>query len=369
MDDWQLTISDDGRLTPIVPARGNHEASNQTLVDVFDLPFPNAWYAFNIGGDLLRVYTLNSMMPAGAEQRQWLEADLRANAAVRWKIAQYHHPMRPHTSRKVNKNDLAVHWAPLFERYGVDIAIECDAHVAKVTWPIRLARGNEGDDGFVRDDLNGTVYLGEGGWGAPLRDADRPRSWTRALGSFNQFKWIFVDKNRIEVRFVLTDGAANVASVSPHDIFLPPPGLSLWSPPTGQVIVLERFRTPVTPPDDELFAARAVIQQAPQPQQGQAFKPSLQNETENWEESPMLMADPMTGEVKVKFTVVEPCDVVIRIIDTDKRVVHSQELPRQRPGEYLRSLYVERVSPGRYLILIRDQTHDRLLRRFRLLKR
>ena len=31
MNDWQLSISEQGRLTPIVTARGNHEYSNKTL--------------------------------------------------------------------------------------------------------------------------------------------------------------------------------------------------------------------------------------------------------------------------------------------------------------------------------------------------
>ena len=31
-DDWQYTISDDRRITPIVVARGNHEYSNKTLI-------------------------------------------------------------------------------------------------------------------------------------------------------------------------------------------------------------------------------------------------------------------------------------------------------------------------------------------------
>lgn len=368
MNDWQLTIAEDGRMTPIIPTRGNHEESNQTLVDVFDLPYSNAYYGTTIGGDLLRVYTLNTMLPAGGEQRDWLESDLRSNQKVRWKIAQYHHPMRPHTTKKWEKNDLVVHWAPLFQNIGVDLAVECDAHVVKSTWPIRPSFGSEGDDGFVRDDLAGTVYIGEGSWGAPLRVADDNRSWTRASGSFNQFHWIFIDKDKIEIRFVKTDGAAAVARVTDDNRFSIPRGLSIWSPPNGDVITIPYFRQPIQAEDD-LLAARAVIDQAPTPVKGPALKPAITDETEDWDLSPQVVADDQSGEVNVKFTVVQHCDVVIRVINLDKREVLRTEIDHQRPGEYLKSIWVDKLPRGRYLIIIRDETNKRLLRRFRLIKR
>ncbi|MAT54357.1 MAG: hypothetical protein CMN32_07720 [Saprospirales bacterium] len=367
MDDWQLTIADDGRMTPIVPTRGNHEESNRTLVDVFGSPYQHAYFGTTIGGDLLRVYTLNTMLPAGAEQRDWLERDLRSNQNVRWKIAQYHHPMRPHTTKKWEKNDLVVHWAPLFERYGVDLAVECDAHVVKATWPIRPSFGSEGDGGFVRDDLAGTVYIGEGCWGAPLRIADDNKTWTRASGSFNQFHWIFIDKYKIEIRFVKTDGAATVASVDLNDRFSIPRGLSVWSPPNGDVITIPYFRQPMQPEDD-MLAARAVIDQAPAPQKGPALQPAITDELADWDISPQLVADPH-GEVKVKYTVVQHCDVVVRVVNLDKREVFRKEFKHQRPGEYLKSVWLDKLPRGRYLIIIKDATNRRLLRRFRLIKR
>ena len=43
-DDWQATISSDGRMTPIVVTRGNHEYSNRTLIELFDLKHKGAYY-------------------------------------------------------------------------------------------------------------------------------------------------------------------------------------------------------------------------------------------------------------------------------------------------------------------------------------
>ena len=39
------TISEDRRLTPIVVARGNHEYSNKTLIDLFDVQTIGLYYA------------------------------------------------------------------------------------------------------------------------------------------------------------------------------------------------------------------------------------------------------------------------------------------------------------------------------------
>ena len=236
LDDWQSTMTKDGRLTPIIPARGNHEKSNKSIVDIFDVKNEKIRYALNFGGSLLRVYTLNSMVAAGGDQRQWLEEDLNASSHIKWKMAQYHHAIRPHNSKKSERNTQLKNWANLFYQYGVNLVCESDSHVAKSTYPIRPSRERGSDEGYIRDDERGTVYVGEGCWGAPLRRNDDIKSWTRASGSFNQFKWIFIGLDGIEVRTVKVDNAKEVASVSEYDIFSPPAGLDIWNPSSGAVI-------------------------------------------------------------------------------------------------------------------------------------
>ncbi len=238
MDDWQLTIASDGRMTPIVAARGNHEYSNKTLLDLFDAPNANVYYGLNFGGNLLRSYTLNSLISAGGEQASWLESDLQNNQDVIWKFAQYHYPIRPHTARKRNRENLRSSWATLFDQYKVNLVVECDGHVVKSTWPIRPSTDEGSVNGFIRDDENGTVYVGEGCWGAPLRENNHDKPWTRGSGSFNQFKWIFVDTEKVEIRTIKTDNAEKVEELSNYDIFNIPYGLDIWSPDNGPVIYL-----------------------------------------------------------------------------------------------------------------------------------
>ncbi|MEM9917177.1 MAG: metallophosphoesterase family protein [Bacteroidota bacterium] len=242
-DDWQHTITSEGRLTPIVVTRGNHEYSNQSLIDLFDVKERHLYYGLTFGGDLLRVYTLNSLIACGGDQKDWLKEDLTAHPHIRWKMAQYHFAIRPHTRKKRERNGQWLHWASLFEKHQVNLVVESDAHCVKTTYPLRPSREAGSEEGFIRDDKNGTVYVGEGCWGAPLRRNDDDKAWTRNSGSFNQFKWVFIGQDRMEVRTVKTDNADLVAEVHLDDRFSPPEGLSIWHPSNGPVIYI-RPRVP-----------------------------------------------------------------------------------------------------------------------------
>ncbi len=240
LQDWQLTRSEDGRMVPILAARGNHEPDNEFLDKLFDAPHPDGYYAFTFGQDLLRVYTLNTEIAITGHQTDWLRHDLETNRSTRWKIAQYHRPMRPHVRAKKEGANQYRAWAGLFHEAGVDLAVECDAHTVKRTWPIRPASGPGSEDGFIRDDLNGTVYVGEGGWGAPLRSPDNRRAWTRDVAKFNGFHWIQVHgRERLEERTIPVDDVGLVAAKSEEEDPLSlPRGLEIWTPAEGAVATL-----------------------------------------------------------------------------------------------------------------------------------
>jgi hypothetical protein len=256
--DWQLTIGSDGRIFPVLVARGNHEASDKTLFDLFDLRNPENYFALSFAGNLLRVYSLNSMIPVGGNQASWLERDLKANTDKTWRFAQYHHPIRPHTSIKKPRNDQYAHWAPLFYDYKMQLVVECDAHVVKTTWPVRPSNEPGSVDGFIRDDARGTVFVGEGCWGAPLRSNNNDRPWTRNSGSFNQFKWVWVNQEKVEVRTVMTDGSDRVSEVSDANQFVVPLGMRLWNPSNGDVVTITRFGSfdPYLQGEEQLLTAR-----------------------------------------------------------------------------------------------------------------
>lgn len=236
-EDWQLTIASDGRVTPVIMTRGNHESSNDIMVNLFDTN-SGVYYATTVGGNLARIYTLNSESSIGGTQTNWLSADLAASSSATWKLAQYHKPMRPHYSGKSDGTNQYRYWAPLFDQHGMDVVVECDTHMVKQTWPIRASSASGNVDGFVRDDNNGVIYVGEGGWGAPLRSADKNRNWTRDSGKFNHFQWFFISERELEIRTVRVDNAAQVAALTDDTRFSIPAGLDVWRPANGEVIRL-----------------------------------------------------------------------------------------------------------------------------------
>jgi hypothetical protein len=243
-DDWQLTTASDGRMFPIIPVRGNHEGAS-TIYNLFDTPSSDSYYAITFGANLVRMYSLNSEISVTGNQNTWLNNDLQANTNVIWKGAQYHKPMRPHNAAKSEGTHVYNAWAETFYNNQVRMVVDCDSHTVKSTWPLKPSTQPGSDEGFIRDDANGTVYLGEGCWGAPLRSNNDDKNWTRNSGSFNQFKLIFIDQNKIEARTIKVDNADSVGSVSNSNPFVLPTNLDVWTPSNGAVV--EIFKSSVEP--------------------------------------------------------------------------------------------------------------------------
>lgn len=240
MDDWQLTITDDNQIIPVIATRGNHEKSDATIYNLFDTPSEKNYYSISFGRNFLKVITLNTEIAIPGGQTNWLKHDLNATKKSIWKIVQYHKPMRPHVARKREGQYQYVNWASLFYKYNVQLIIECDSHTVKSTWPVIPSTKDGSEEGFIRNDRKGSVYVGEGCWGAPLRPDDDKKSWTRDSGSFNQFKWIFISKNTMECRTIKIDNVDDVKPLSAANRFSIPEGLNLWSPPNGTVIKIKK---------------------------------------------------------------------------------------------------------------------------------
>ncbi len=241
-DDWQLTIGSDGRIIPVVTARGNHESAND-IRDLFDIPTEagGEYYALSFGGNLIRTYTLNTEVTPAGTQGAWLANDLESHSANHtWAVAQYHRSTRPHEPGKSEQNDQYEAWSKPFYTHAVQLVMESDSHVVKRTWPVKPSTDTGSDEGFIRvdNDPRRAIYVGEGCWGAPLRNASDTKNWTRAAGSFNQFKWLWVDKNKIELRTIKVDNASSVGQVSDSDLFVLPANMDVWNPEGGSTVII-----------------------------------------------------------------------------------------------------------------------------------
>lgn len=228
LDDWQLTMSEDiindksyKRIYPLIPTHGNHEDTNYaTLCQVFGVDYvrddvcdeQDAYGAMTING-LARIYTLNSQFQESGWQvfadqmNTWLEDDLNTHANENiWRIAQYHKPIFPHFDGKPKNEGLFNWWASLFYANNMNLVVESDTHINKLTYPLQPATDNID---FVRNDEGGTVYVGEGSWGAPARSANQSFPWTVDLASVQQFKVLSVTENRLDVRTAEFEETAN----------------------------------------------------------------------------------------------------------------------------------------------------------------
>lgn len=266
LQDWQLARSADGRVYPIVASHGNHENDIVDMLSyIFGIP-EDGYYALNIGGNMMRVFTLNSEAEPGVgygaystqdasvwdAQTTWLANDAGASGAI-WKVGNYHRPMRPHTSDKAEGEGRIAAWAQTFTDTGFDVIVESDTHLAKYTFPVIHDTGEGSYQDFKRDDLNGTMLIGEGSWGAPTRPTDDDKPWTMDSTSLWQFKLIHASASQLDIRTVhfgsehelnagtLFDPATVTALTQAEqntNAFAIPAGLPFWKPLSGEVIVL-----------------------------------------------------------------------------------------------------------------------------------
>lgn len=260
LDDWMnLTTTSDGRMIPIVPVHGNHENGDKTVLNkLFDAPFQNnveenIYYSLSYGGNLFHIIALNSEVEEGGDQRAWLENDLKGHQDFTFKMACYHKPFRPHTVKKKENDYQYEQWAALFFNYRLSIGLEADSHMLSLTYPIRPSIEPGSHQGFIRDDEQGTMYAGEGSWGAPPRENNDDKPWTMMSGSFNQIKWFHVFPGtddraaHINIHTVITatfdedenitTHAEDVVPLSEDNLFDIPKNINLFAPePHGAVV-------------------------------------------------------------------------------------------------------------------------------------
>lgn len=247
LTDWALTFSSDTingmsykRIYPFIPTHGNHEDNDyRTLCRVFGADFDqdgsctnsDTYGAFNVS-PLLRVYTLNSQYKNSgwssyaSAMNNWLASDIASfGSSATWRFAQYHKPMFPHYTGKSENQILHDWWADTFYDYSMNLVVESDTHITKLTTTVEPS-----GSGFVSTTNGGTVYVGEGSWGAPARSANDAKSWTIDMASIQQFKVLTVTPTELSVRTAQFDAGASTLTLSQraNDPTLLPANVNWW---------------------------------------------------------------------------------------------------------------------------------------------
>lgn len=174
LSDHERVITDQGRMLPIIPVRGNHDMQ-VGFEEAFPLPDGARDYYGSIRlSSEVALVTLNTEISLGGDQKRWLGDELqRLRPQHRWLFAAYHRPAYPSVRSPQDGASRRRHWVPLFEKHNIDLVCESHDHALKRTLPIR--------DGEP-DHENGIVYIGDGGLGVPQRTPDPTRWWFGAEG-------------------------------------------------------------------------------------------------------------------------------------------------------------------------------------------
>lgn len=198
LDVYQETmVTPEGNLIPMVMAIGNHEVvggfgkqkehapfffhyfkQGETGESYFSLPF----------GKHMHLFVLDSghTTSQSGKQKEWLTGELQKHQHIPIKMAIYHVPLFP--SIHFSEKDLAYrsfyglvkclkgkiiadklfskeslegrrHWLPLFDQYALSVAFEHHDQTLKRTKQLRNGR----------EDSQGTLFLGDGGWGSVIQ--------------------------------------------------------------------------------------------------------------------------------------------------------------------------------------------------------
>ena len=205
-------ITDEGRVIPIILAIGNHEMidhhypmGNSSMaregleVEIMnkmrkgtmeestrEWREKNAPYFYNLFafpghpgygvldfGNYLSLISLDSAHSnlIGGRQTQWLEEVLKSRKGTPHLIPFYHKHAYPSyrvqpggTPNQIWSEQVLQYWVPLFEKYGVRVALENDDHTYKRTYPMLNNK----------IDPSGIVYIGDGAWGVRAREPRTP---------------------------------------------------------------------------------------------------------------------------------------------------------------------------------------------------
>lgn len=204
-------VTSDGRMIPIITAIGNHETNAYKDEDkeirapwymgLFGRQGKELYYSRKIG-DLLVFFLLDSghLTPHDGAQAAWLASELETYKDVKYKFAAYHVPLYPsHRPYDGVASQLGrTHWGPLFDKYGLTVALEHHDHTFKRTKPLK---GNVVDP-------TGTVYIGDGCFGRDPRPVDPQVRWYNHAEASKANFWV-IDVSSEGLKFRAIDDQAN----------------------------------------------------------------------------------------------------------------------------------------------------------------
>ncbi|MDR2771268.1 MAG: metallophosphoesterase [Clostridiales Family XIII bacterium] len=192
---------------PFFPTNGNHESNflggkPERYLELFDLPqngpagFPEEFYSFDYGN--AHVLVLNSWIFSGEQNLTeadfaaidaWIADDLAAACGATWRIAVTHVPIYAVHS-DLTSDKARAHWAPIFEKYGLDLCFVGHQHVYSRLKPLT--------DG-AEDAADGVTYI-MGNSGRKFYDSADESLAARTLYNAATYQLVRVDGGALTVQ-------------------------------------------------------------------------------------------------------------------------------------------------------------------------
>jgi len=212
-NEWKTSIiQNGGRVIPFVIAPGKEDIRTDDYEIFFSLfAFPQKQLYRDIDfGNYLTLFLLDTgnFHPIDGPQSYWLKRALTKNQKRTYRFAVYNESAYPPSGSSPATKKIRTFWCPLFEEFDLQAAFEHQNHSIKRTFPIK---GNQ-------IQANGTIYLGEGCWGArPQKTQDQ---WYLTKRSKRDGVWLVqltpdnaslqaIDRFNEIIDKVLIDPAAN----------------------------------------------------------------------------------------------------------------------------------------------------------------
>ena len=243
--DWFFSIYQNWlRSRPVFPVNGNHDSraangNGLPYLGLFVLPTNGAsatypdhaerYYSFDYGPiHVVALDTEYAFLDSSrrAAQLAWLQADLGATRQP-WKIALFHRPPYSAGGEHGSALDVRAAFNPIFEQFGVQLAIGGHEHDYERTWPLRAGV----------TDPTGVTYIVTGGGGAPLYPSSTA-TWTAYSATRFHYLRGSADVCSLQINAVGDEGAVfdSVALSRCAPVDTVPPTVSIAAPSAGATV-------------------------------------------------------------------------------------------------------------------------------------
>ncbi|MHA1917726.1 MAG: purple acid phosphatase family protein [Candidatus Ranarchaeia archaeon] len=206
-DSWfehqeQYWVSSDGRIIPIVPVLGNHEDNDTTYYSQFALAGNEQWYSLRYGDVYIAILDSQASLTKIQEQATWLDNDLAANQDAEWTFVMYHYNTFA-TGKKGRWLNGINHIVPIIDKHHVDVVLNAHSHGYFRSGPINYSKSSSTQQSSYDE---GTLYLVNAGWGAPLYTA-ASQWWTNTTAK----------KYHISVIDIYNNGSLHLTTVDENN--------------------------------------------------------------------------------------------------------------------------------------------------------